>query len=190
MKLIVGLGNPGKVYADTRHNIGFMAVKALAKALRTELKKDKYTFSLSGKAQVENNNILLAQPLTFMNLSGAAISSLLRRYKVDIQDLLVICDDLDLELGRLRIRPKGSSGGHRGLDSIIEHLGTQDFVRLRIGIDRPHINMEASDYVLSKFNKKEAQALKDALGKAVECCQVWVKEGPTAAMNIFNKREN
>ncbi len=190
MKLIVGLGNPGRLYTDTRHNIGFMAVKALVKALKIDLKKDKYSFSLSSKGKLEGKNIILAQPLTFMNLSGAAVSSLLRRYKINTQDLLVICDDLDLELGRLKIRPKGSSGGHRGLNSIIEHLGSDNFARLRIGIGRPSPKAGASEYVLSRFSKKDAPVLKEVLNRAVECCEVWISQGPEAAMNIFNRREN
>lgn len=190
MKLIVGLGNPGRLYADSKHNVGFMVVKALAAALEADFKKDKYSFSLSCKARLNDKGLILAQPLTYMNLSGNAVSSLLNKNKVSIEDLLVICDDLDLELGRLKIRPKGSSGGHHGLESIIEHLGSEGFARLRIGIGRPHPAVDAADYVLSKFSKKDTQILKEALEKAVECCQVWITRGSTAAMNIFNKREN
>jgi len=188
MKLIVGLGNPGTTYIDSRHNIGFSIVKALARDYRVTLKNDSGTFSLSRKVKIEGQNAILAVPLTFMNLSGMATATLVKKYKIGLDNLLVICDDLDLEFGRLKIRGSGSSAGHRGLQSIIDSLGSQGFARLRIGIGRPGQDLDAANFVLSPFTKKEKEKLKDIIEKAVECCRVWTKDGITKSMNIFNKR--
>jgi PTH1 family peptidyl-tRNA hydrolase len=188
MKLIVGLGNPGDIYRDSRHNIGFSVVKALAKARKISLKRDKGTFSLSGRGKIDSQNVIMATPLSFMNLSGAAVKALLKKYKIALRDILIVADDLDLEFGRLRIRPSGSSAGQRGLVSITESLGTQEFARLRIGIGRPNANMEASDYVLSPFNRKEKAQLKQIIENAADCCKSWITKGITETMNIFNAR--
>lgn len=188
MKLIVGLGNPGRTYANSRHNIGFSVVRALAKVYNISLKKDNCAFSLSGKGRIKGQNIALVLPLTFMNLSGIAVGALLKKYKTGIDNILVVCDDLDLEFGRLKIRPQGSSGGHRGLQSIIDTLGRQDFCRLRIGIGRRDKNMASAEYVLSPFNKEEKKEVPDIIEKAIECSQSWVTGGAQASMNIFNRR--
>ena len=188
MKLIVGLGNPGDIYLDSRHNIGFSVVKALAQTYKISFKKDKSTLSLIGKGKIGGENVMLAKPLTFMNLSGIAIRPLLKKYKIDLNDLLVVADDLDLEFGRQKIRPSGSSAGHRGLDSIIENLGSHQFARLRVGIGRPDANIEASGYVLSQFNRKEKAQLKQIMENASDCCKSWVRKGIRETMNIFNAR--
>lgn len=190
MKLIVGLGNPGLIYSNSRHNIGFSVVKSLAKLGKVALKRDKGTFSLSAKARLGAHHVILAIPLTFMNLSGLGVSVLAKKYKIDFADLLVVSDDLDLEFGRMKIRPSGSSAGHRGMQSIIDTLGSRGFCRLRIGIGRPDGNKEARDYVLSQFNRKEKAQLKEILDSASDCCQVWASEGITEAMNMFNRRSN
>lgn len=190
MKLVVGLGNPGLKYTNSKHNIGFSVLKVLAKAYKIPLKSDKGTFSLSGKGRLDNHKLLLAMPLTFMNLSGQAIKALLEKYKIDLADLLVICDDLDLELGRLKIKDKGSSGGHRGLDSIIKALNTRDFCRLRIGINRPPKNIDAALYVLSPFSKKEKGLLREVIEKAGESCKIWIKKGIIESMNITNSNRS
>lgn len=192
MKLIVGLGNPGRLYIDSRHNIGFSVVKLLAKIYKISLKKEEGNLSLSGKVKISGQNVILAMPLTFMNLSGIAVAGLLKKYKIESGNLLVVCDDLDLEFGRLKLRPSGSSGGHRGLKAIIDSVGSQRFARLRIGIGRPPASedIEASEYVLSAFNRKEKAAVRQIIEKAGECCQAWVREGVTETMNIFNKRRN
>lgn len=187
MKLIVGLGNPGRTYRHCRHNIGFSVVESLAKVCRISLKKDNNTFSLSGKGKIEGQTVVLSMPLTFMNLSGIAVSALLKKYKIDLDNLLVVCDDLDLEFGRFKIRPSGSSGGHHGLSSIIDSLGGQDFSRLRIGISKPTLNLDTACYVLSAFTKKEKGQLKYIIERALECCRVWVKQGIRQSMNIFNR---
>jgi len=190
MKLIVGLGNPGRVYANSRHNIGFGVVKALAKGQKTVLKKDRFTPALTAKLRVAEERIILAEPLTFMNLSGSAVGPLLKKYKIDLVDLLVVCDDLDLEFGRIKIRPDGSSGGHNGLVSIIETLGTKDFARLRVGIGRPKANMDSADYVLTPFSRQESPELKEIIERAADCCLTWIEQGLTRSMNLFNHRSN
>lgn len=188
MKLIVGLGNPGNIYRDSRHNIGFAVVKALAKFYKISLKKDKGVICLSGKGKIGNQNTILAMPLTFMNLSGKALEALIEKYKIDLHSLLVVCDDLDLEFARLKIRPSGSSGGHHGLESIIKSLGSQDFARLRIGIGRPSFQeIDAAEYVLSAFTRKEKGQVKKIIKRAVECCKIWATEGISKSMNVFNR---
>ncbi len=189
MKLIVGLGNPGRIYTDSRHNIGFSVIKALTKIYKFTLKKDNNTFSLSGKSRIGIDNVIFALPLTFMNLSGLAVCALIKKYKIDLENLLVVCDDLDLGFGLIKIRPAGSSGGHRGLESIIDSLGNQEFARLRIGIGRPlHNNADAANFVLSPFTKKEKGEIKEIIELASDCCLTWVTKGITESMNIFNRR--
>ena len=188
MKLIVGLGNPGDIYADSRHNIGFSIIKALSSACKAALKRDRGTFSLTAKVKIDGRSVILAMPLTYMNLSGNAVVDLLKKYKIHLEDLLILLDDLDLELGRLKIRPCGSSGGHRGLESIIEAVGSTEFSRLRIGIGRPPRGVEPSEYVLMPFSRKEKTEVKNAVEIAAQCSQSWVTEGISETMNIFNKR--
>jgi PTH1 family peptidyl-tRNA hydrolase len=187
VKLIVGLGNPGKIYVNSRHNIGFSVVEALAKVYKISLKKETNTFSLSGKGRIEGQNVILSEPLTFMNLSGLAVSALLKKHKIALDNLLVVCDDLDLAFGRLKIKASGSSGGHRGLNSIMDALSSQNFCRLRIGIGRPHINTYPAEYVLSPFTREEKELAKEIIKRASHCCRVWVKKGITECMNIFNR---
>lgn len=190
MKLIVGLGNPGRIYADSRHNIGFSVVRHIAKSYKIVLKRDKDVLSQNGKCKIGDQHVMLAMPLTFMNLSGAALSGLLKKYRIGLDSLLVICDDLDLAFGRLKLRPSGSSGGQRGLKSAIDAIGSTQFARLRIGIGRPAKALEATEYVLSPFNKKEKQALKGIIEKASLCCETWVTKEVAETMNIYNKRSN
>jgi PTH1 family peptidyl-tRNA hydrolase len=187
MKLIVGLGNPGIVYANSRHNIGFLVVKSLSKEKKINLRRDKGAIALSAKFKYLDEEILIAIPLTFMNLSGLAVSSLIKKYKVALKDILIICDDLDLEFGRLKLKPKGSSGGHRGLTSIINSISSQNFARLRIGIGRPHSKIVVSEYVLSSFGHRHKEPLKKVINEACACVDSWIKEGIDRAMNAFNK---
>lgn len=188
MKLIVGLGNPGLLYAGTRHNIGFQAVKYLARSQRIKLKKEKGALVLSGKGKIGSFDSILALPLTFMNLSGQAVKFLLGQYRIKVTDLLIICDDLDLEFGRIRICSGGSSAGHRGTKSVISCLKTDEFDRLRIGIGRPGRG-EASDFVLSKFNRKEKPLLSGIIEKSAQCCREWAENGVKRAMNNFNRKD-
>lgn len=187
MKLIVGLGNPGLSYANSRHNIGFQVLKNLAKDLKLAFKRDGSTSSFLAKTKLGSVDVILALPLTYMNLSGSAVKKLLNRYHLETDSLLVVSDDLDLELGRLKIKKGGSAGGHNGIQSIIESIGTSDFARIRIGIGRP--NIEASDFVLSNFKRQEIPFVKEAIEQAVACCKVWVVQDTSKCMNIFNKRD-
>ncbi|MEI6831573.1 MAG: aminoacyl-tRNA hydrolase [Candidatus Omnitrophota bacterium] len=186
MKLIVGLGNPGLIYAPTRHNIGFQVVKSLARSLKIDLKRDRLIYSIAGKGKCATSDIILAMPQTFMNLSGVAVKACFKKFKVSPADLLVICDDLDLELGRIKIRPGGSSGGQRGIDSIVEQIGTQEFSRLRIGIGRPSKSTDAAKYVLTGFLRKEKALVELAKENSADCCLSWVEKGVVETMNIFN----
>lgn len=189
MKLIVGLGNPGTGYKDSRHNIGFMAVDSLADECKAKLKR-KFTWrSSQAKTRINGQEVILAEPLTFMNLSGAAVKQLLSRHNLELSDLLVIADDLDLELGRIKIKPSGSSGGHRGINSIIETLKSDDFSRLRVGIGRPQEHTEASDYVLSNFSRKEKALVDKIIDEVKDCARAWVEQGAEKTMNTFNQKE-
>ena len=188
MKLIVGLGNPGLIYAGSRHNIGFTVVKSLASSLKVVFKRDSSVSALVAKTNYGQQDVALALPQSFMNLSGIAVKALLKKFKVTPQDILVVCDDLDLELGRIKIRPHGSSGGQRGLDSIIEQLGTREFNRLRVGIDRPNNPADAAEYVLSGFLRKEKAIIETAKEDAVDCCLSWVENGMIKTMDSFNTR--
>lgn len=189
MKLIVGLGNPGQVYAGTRHNTGFTVIKYLARIHKVEFKRDSGTQALSAKVHISGEIVILAMPLTFMNLSGIALKLLINKYKIDLADLLVICDDLDLELGRLKLRPSGSSGGQRGIKSIIDSLENDNFARLRIGIGRARAK-DATSHVLGDFNKTEKEDIKGVVVSAVDCCHLWVSASITECMNIFNQKNN
>lgn len=187
MKLIVGLGNPGRVYAGTRHNIGFSVVNAFAKDCRIALRREERFSSLIGKGRLKNHNMLLVLPVTFMNLSGSAVCSIAAKYKMDLENLLVVYDDLDLALGRIKIRNSGSSAGHKGVESIIDSLKSNQFCRLRIGIGRPKNNEEVTDYVLSPFPDDELGKVKEVIQEAKVCCRFWVLEGMNTAMNMFNR---
>ncbi|KPK42516.1 MAG: hypothetical protein AMJ78_02165 [Omnitrophica WOR_2 bacterium SM23_29] len=185
MKLIVGLGNPGRRYESTRHNIGFKVVRVLADKWKIKLNSKAFQ-SLIGKGKIYGEEVIVALPQNFMNNSGEAVAALCTRKRVHLKDLLVICDDVNLSLGIIRIRARGSSGGHRGLDSIIEHLDAKEFSRLRIGIEKKGLKEGLSDYVLSSFNKNEVKILDDVLESAVKCCEIWIRQGTERAAHRFN----
>lgn len=188
MKLIVGLGNPGDIYKDTRHNIGFRLIKTLAKDRAVVLKRDWGTHALSAKTRVCGEKLIMATPLTYMNLSGKAVKALARKHKIDLNDILVVVDDMELEPGRQRIRPGGSSGGHKGLESVASSLGSTGFARLRIGIGRPGGTRDSAEYVLTPFLKKEKETIDEAIIRARECCLIWACEGIDTAMTKCNRR--
>lgn len=190
VKLIVGLGNPGLTYIGSRHNIGFTVLKLLAGSLKISFKRDTAVSALVGKSPGAHPDLILAMPQTYMNLSGVAVAGLVKKFKVSPQNLLVVCDDLDLEPGRIRIRPQGASGGHRGMASIIERLGTADFCRLRIGIGRPARNQDAAEYVLAGFSRQEKTVFKQAAQDAVDCCVSWMEKGIAQTMNTFNLNQS
>jgi PTH1 family peptidyl-tRNA hydrolase len=189
VKLIVGLGNPGMFYRWSRHNIGFQVVKALGGARKAAFRKEKATSSLTAQIKIAGSAVILALPLSFMNRSGGAVQALLERYRLQLKDILVVCDDLDLPFGRLKIRPGGSSGGHRGLGDIVKQLQSEGFPRLRLGIGRPRREMDAASYVLGRFNAQEKRQLKGLVKKALDCCHCWVTDGISASMNLFNRKE-
>ncbi len=184
MKLIVGLGNPGPRYTGNRHNVGYQCIERVARRYDMTVGKVMFKAHVS-RGQIGEYRVVLARPLTFMNLSGLAVRPLLRWYHLSLQDLLVIYDDLDLPLGAIRLRQKGGAGGHKGMRSIIEALGSEQFPRLRIGIGRP-TRGEPQGYVLSDFTPDEFAVVEGAYGSAVEAVERFVTEGIVAAMNEFN----
>ncbi|MBI2954162.1 MAG: aminoacyl-tRNA hydrolase [Chloroflexi bacterium] len=185
MKIVVGLGNPGKQYARNRHNVGFACVDLLAS--RHGLTSSQRRFkALVAEGQIAGQRVLLAKPQTFMNLSGEAVKSILGWYKLSPEDLLVIYDDMDLPLGRIRVRERGSAGGHRGVQSIIDHLKTAEFPRLRIGIARPD-DREAKEHVLADFTSAERPLIAETLGKAADAVEMILAKGIVAAMNVYNR---
>ncbi len=183
--LIAGLGNPGREYMNTRHNIGFMVIDHLCGKLDVFLGKVQSN-ALTAQYKNAEHRIILAKPQTYMNLSGQAVSGLLRFYKIPKENLLVIHDDLDLPFGTLRIRPSGGSGGQKGLGSTIERLGTQEFARLRMGIGRPPGRMDAADYVLQPFHANDRQLLDSVLDSAAEAALAFVRDGLETSMNRYN----
>jgi len=185
--LIVGLGNPGDEYAGHRHNAGFRVVDALAQAHGLTFARDKGAHARLARGRIGDSLVLLAKPQTFMNLSGRAVGRLARRYEIPPECLLVVYDDLDLPLGRLRLRAEGGSGGHKGMRSIIDHLGRQDFPRLRVGIDRPPARVDPADYVLQPFTAGERALFAGVVARAVAAVECWLEAGIEAAMERYNQ---
>ena len=193
MKLIVGLGNPGRTYAHNRHNIGFMCLRHFARTQGIRLDK-KQGQARTGTGKVSGSEVIVARPQTHMNLSGQAVSRLVNRFKISPDDLFVIHDDLDLPPGRIRLRRGGSSGGHNGIDSIITRLGSADFIRIRVGIGRPPLvegsarNKEAEiiDYVLSDFTSEELKTMNKVIPEVSEAILCLLGEGLITAMNKYN----
>lgn len=185
MFLLVGLGNPGRQYRETRHNVGFMVVDQIAKELNIKLGRVQ-SKAIMGTGEHAGNKIILAKPQTFMNLSGQAVAGLMRFYKIPISNLLVAHDDLDLPLGTLRMRPGGGSAGQKGLGSTIERLGTQEFPRLRVGIGRPPGQMDAAEYVLREIPSGDQEILRAVLERAAEAALVFIEYGLDEAMNRYN----
>ncbi|WP_084666981.1 aminoacyl-tRNA hydrolase [Thermanaeromonas toyohensis] len=184
--MVVGLGNPGPLYETTRHNAGFMALDLLADELGINFTREKQG-ALIGTGQIEGRRVLLVKPLTFMNLSGQAVAGLARWYGIYPQDILVLLDDLDLPPGRLRIRPRGSSGGHKGLASVLEALGTEGVPRARIGIGRPPPGKDVVEYVLEPFTNQEWEAVRPILIRAAEAARFWILSGDIEeVMNRYN----
>jgi len=183
--LIVGLGNPGLAYRHNRHNVGFMVADALADKLEIPLKRVKFKAQI-GNGKLEDIPIIIAKPLTFMNKSGEAVAPLVRYFKVPLERLLVIHDDMDLPLGTLRMRPSGGSAGHNGMLSIFDELGTNAIPRLRVGIGRPPGRMDPADYVLQDFPKSEEELLSMVIAQACEAALAFITNGLEKAMNTYN----
>lgn len=188
MKLVVGLGNPGKAYHGTRHNIGFRVVDALAARHQVEWQSaPRGIEALIGRWRT--SDVLLGKPLTFMNASGPAVGGLLQFYKIDIADALVVVDEISLELGRLRARPAGSAGGHNGLKSIIGALGSEEFPRLRVGVGRGDARRDLADHVLAAFAPDEQTVVDEMVDRSVAAAELFVSEGIASVMNRFNAKD-
>ena len=185
MKLIAGLGNPGSEYQHTRHNIGFEVIDHLAELIDIPLEHSKFN-GWFGKGSIQGEDVVLVKPLTYMNLSGEAIRPLIQFYKIELKDLIVVYDDLDLAVGKMRLRPKGSAGGHNGMKSIINNLGSQDFKRIRVGIGRPKGRQPVVDFVLRPFTDEERPIIKETVEKAALACKTAIFEPFESVMNQFN----
>ncbi len=183
--LIVGLGNPGQRYEKTRHNLGFMLVDRLAREFQTAIKREECR-ALIGRAEVENRKVELVKPQTFMNLSGESVSCLLKKENRSAEKIVVISDDLALPVGAIRLRPRGSAGGHNGLKSIIACLGTDEFIRLRIGIQPEHVLKDAKNYVLENFSKTDLESVESVLQQSAEAIRAVLSDGIEKAMARFN----
>ena len=188
MYLIVGLGNPGRDYEKTRHNTGFEAIDMLAEKLGIQVAEKKYK-GLCGKARIGSEQVLLLKPQTYMNLSGESVRAAADFYKIAPEHIIVIYDDIDLEVGRLRLRAKGSAGGHNGIRNIIAHMGTQEFPRIRIGVGAKPDRMDLADYVLGRFSREEQGQIEDGCREASAAASAIVEEGIEAAMNQFNRKK-
>ena len=184
MKLIVGLGNPGKEYEGTRHNCGLMVVDELANKLNTEINQNKFK-GLYTKVKYHGEDVILLKPQTYMNLSGESVIAAMNFFKLDKEDIIVIYDDLDMPVGKLRLRKTGSAGGHNGIKNIIAHLSSQDFKRIRVGIDR-HKYMKVVDYVLSRFAKEETEAINQGIDKASDAVLDYLDHDFDYIMNRYN----
>lgn len=184
-RLIVGLGNPGREYSRSRHNVGFMVVDELARKWGLKY-AHRWSDAQVAVGRAGAHGVSLAKPQTYMNLSGDSVKGLMHRFRLEPDALIVVYDDLDLPLGRIRLRERGSAGGHRGVQSIIDRLGSPDFARVRVGIGRPEPK-DAADYVLAPFDDAEREDLREALARAAEAVAVCLDEGVTVAMNRFNR---
>ena len=188
MYVIAGLGNPGREYEGTRHNVGFMTLDALADKYNIDVREKAFK-GLIGKGMIEGNKVILVKPQTYMNLSGECIRQVMDYYKVDPSEFIVIYDDISLVPGGIRIRKKGSAGGHNGIKNIIAHLGTQEFPRVRIGVGEKPARMDLADYVLGHFDREEQALMKQVSEEVCEAVQMILEKGPDAAMNVYNGRK-
>jgi PTH1 family peptidyl-tRNA hydrolase len=185
MKIVVGLGNPGREYARTRHNVGFEVLAELARRWQASPPKAKFQAEIV-ESRFQQEKVLLVAPQTYMNLSGNAVAKIVQFHQASFADLLVVCDDMNLPLGKLRLRGSGSAGGQKGLKHILEVLASDAVPRLRIGIGRPSGQMDPVDYVLSKFRKEESAAHEDAIQRVADGVELWIRDGLAAAMNALN----
>ena len=189
MKLIVGLGNPGSKYRGTRHNVGFEVVDELARRLGLEFEASPAD-ALMARERGRNAQVMLGKPLTFMNLSGRAVGTLTRYYRIALEDLLIVTDDANLPLGQLRARPAGSDGGHNGLRSVIELLASEQVPRLRVGVGRGEGHRDLVDHVLARFDESELEIIRPAVARAANAAEFFVSEGIELVMNRFNHVES
>jgi PTH1 family peptidyl-tRNA hydrolase len=188
--MVVGLGNPGLQYKFSRHNIGFRIIDNLAREMETEFKKVKSYDSLVSRGKLMNHKLILVKPQTYMNLSGKSASKIVSYYRISFQDLLIVYDDLNLELGQIRIRKRGSAGGHKGVESIIQYLNSEDIPRLRIGIGKPSINsnFDYASYVLSNFKDNEKDKISEVIQLSTEAIKTVIEDGLVKAMRKYNRK--
>jgi PTH1 family peptidyl-tRNA hydrolase len=188
--MVVGLGNPGLQYKFSRHNIGFRIIDNLAREMETEFKKVKSYDSLVSRGKLMNHKLILVKPQTYMNLSGKSASKIVSYYRISFQDLLIVYDDLNLELGQIRIRKRGSAGGHKGVESIIQYLNSKDIPRLRIGIGKPSINsnFDYASYVLSNFKDNEKDKISEVIQLSTEAIKTVIEDGLVKAMRKYNRK--
>ena len=187
MYLIAGLGNPTREYEKTRHNVGFEAIDILADKAGTTVTEKKHK-ALYGKGYIGGQKVVLAKPETYMNLSGESVREIADFYKIEPENIIILCDDINLSEGQLRIRLKGSAGGHNGLKNIISHLGTQEFPRIRIGVGEKPRGMDLADYVLGRFPKEQQAVMEEAYRDAAEAACMMIEDGADAAMNHYNRK--
>jgi peptidyl-tRNA hydrolase, PTH1 family len=186
VKLIVGLGNPGNKYKNTRHNIGYTVCEQLSETTGFSVQKTRFK-CVYNQGIIAGSKVIVAKPITFMNLSGEAVSTIANYYKISTNNIIIIHDDMDIEFGHIKIKSAGSSAGHRGLDSIIHHLKDKSFLRIRIGISKPPEHMAASDFVLQRFSNIEQKILGGLINTTVDCIKVILDQGAQTAMNRFHK---
>ncbi len=186
MKLIVGLGNPTKAYEGTRHNVGFGVITELADKYRISVDTKKHK-ALIGKGMIGGEKVILAKPQTFMNLSGESVREIADYYQIGLEDILIIFDDVSLDVGQLRIRAKGSAGGHNGVKSIISHLGSDGFARIKVGVGEKPAKMDLADYVLGRFHGEELSQIREGVEQAAAATELIIRDGLQAAMNQYNQ---
>ncbi len=185
MRVIFGLGNPGKDYEQSRHNIGFRVIDRLCQEHKIELNKHSYQAWI-GEGEIGNEEVFLVKPLTFVNAAGVSLLLLKQKHKTSLEEIVVISDDVNLELGKLRLARRGGDGGHKGLRSIIEFLGTKEFPRLRIGIDRPGQKIELKEFVLGEFSCREKKVIEETISRASQAVEVVIRQGIDEAMKLYN----
>jgi len=190
LKIVVGLGNPGLKYEFTRHNVGFRIVDNLARDMKIEFKKTKSYYSLISRGMIKNQQVILVKPQTFMNLSGRAVSRVISYYRISPQDLLIVYDDLNLELGQIRIRKMGSAGGHKGMESIIQYLNTENIPRLRIGIGNPSLNFNFDyvSYVLTNFKHDEEDKIDEVIQRSTQAIKTTIEDDFENTMRKYNRK--
>lgn len=187
MYIIIGLGNPTREYEATRHNIGFDIITRISDDYHIPLDFKKHK-AICGKGFIEGEKVVLAKPQTYMNLSGESVRELVDFYKVTPEQIIVIYDDISLEVGQLRLRKQGSAGGHNGIKSILNHLGTQEFSRIKVGVGDKPKGWDLADYVLSRFSEEDQSVIRDSMKKASEAVKTIIKDGMESAMNLYNKK--
>lgn len=188
-KLIVGLGNPGSGYEKTRHNVGFLTLRHLADQNQLSLRRSRHGRGLMAIGEIAQQRCGLLLPMAYMNNSGKPVFDILEYYNIDLERLLVVCDDFHLGFGQIRLRLNGSSGGHNGLASVIQEVGSKEFSRVRMGIGSPRANQDPADFVLEDFTKSEQKDLDSFIQEAAECCLMWISQRHQEAMNRYNKRK-